>query len=123
MNNKGQSLVSFVLILPLLVFFIAFFIDSSKSIMEKERIDGIVYSNLEMILNKDIKDVNKIIDVLKENENDLEINVLINEDDIMLNASVKKRNLFDNIFKMKWYNLEFNYCGSYQNKKIKKNCG
>ena len=123
MNNKGQSLVSFVLILPLLVFFIAFFIDSSKSIMEKERIDGIVYSNLEMILNKDIKDVNKIIDVLKENENDLEINVLINEDDIMLNASVKKRNLFDNIFKMKWYNLEFNYCGSYQDKKIKKNCG
>ena len=123
MNNKGQSLVSFVLILPLLVFFIAFFIDSSKSIMEKERIDGIVYSNLEMILNKDIKDVNKIIDVLKENENDLEINVLINEDDIMLDASVKKKNLFGNIFKMKWYNLEFNYCGSYQNKKIKKNCG
>ena len=60
MNNKGQSLITFVLILPLIVMFIAFFIDSSLSIIEKNKLDGIVYDNMKVALNKEIRDIDKI---------------------------------------------------------------
>ena len=42
MNNRGQSLIMFVLILPLLSMFIAFFIDSSLCMMEKSKIDFLI---------------------------------------------------------------------------------
>ena len=56
MNNKGQSLIMFVLVLPLIVMVIAFVIDSSLIIFEKNRLDGIITSNMEEALKNDWKD-------------------------------------------------------------------
>ena len=68
MNKHGQSLIMFVLILPLISLFIAFFIDSTLSIMEKNRIDGIISSNMKEALDKDIRDSEKIKKAIKKNE-------------------------------------------------------
>ena len=40
MNNRGQSLIMFVLLLPVIALLMAFVIDSSFSLMEKNRLDG-----------------------------------------------------------------------------------
>ena len=121
MNNKGQSLVTFVLILPIIVFFLAFFIDSIYGIMEKNRLEGIISDNLEIVLKEDIKDEEEIINVLKENDKDMIIKLDIIDDDIKLNVKSNKKNIFGKIFNHQEYNLEFNYCGNYQDKKIN-NC-
>lgn len=122
MNNRGQSLITFVLILPLLVLFIAFFIDSSLSIMEKSKLEGIVYDNLKLSLEKDIRDIDKIMDAIKKN-GDIDITVILEENVLKIDAKSKKRNIFGKIFKFPYYNLEVNYCGSYIDKKINKKCG
>lgn len=122
MNKRGQTLITFVLILPLIVFFIAFFIDSMMGIMEKKRIGGIIVSNIEVILNKEVRDVNKIIKAIKENDETLDVLVNIDNNDINIIVHGIKKNLFGNIFKIKYLNLDFNYCANYIEKRINKDC-
>lgn len=122
MNNRGQSLITFVLILPILVLFIAFSIDSALSIMEKSKLNGVIYDNLKVSLEKDIRDSDKISNMIKKNI-DTNVLVIINEDNIKINAKSKIKNIFGNLFKLPYYSLEVSYCGSYIDKKINKNCG
>ena len=121
MNNKGQSLITFVLILPLIVMFIAFFIDSSLSIIEKNKLDGIVYDNMKVALNKEIRDIDKITSSIKKNI-DANIMVIIDNDELIVHASSKKKSIFGKLLKFPYYNLKLNYCGNYIDKKIDKNC-
>lgn len=121
MNNKGQSLIVFILILPIITLFLAFFIDSSLSLMEKNKIDGIITNNIKEALNKDIRDSEKIKRVIKKNV-DMDIVVDISEDNLKIEATTTRKSIFAKILDFSWYKLEFNYCGSYLNKKIDKKC-
>ena len=122
MNKHGQSLITFVLILPLITLFIAFFIDSSLCIMEKNKLDGIITSNMKNTLENDIKDEEKIKNAILKNA-DLEISVSILEEELKINVKSHKKTVFGNMLKFPWYDLKFNYCGSYLDKKINKKCG
>lgn len=123
MNKKGQALITFVLILPILVLFIAYFIDSSKMMMDKAKIDGIITNNMENALNKDIRDIEKIINVIKDNDKDLVVDANITSDVLRVHVIASNKSIFKNLFKSDTKNLEFNYCGNYIDKKINKNCG
>lgn len=122
MNKRGQSLIIFVLILPLISLFIAFFIDSSLSIMEKNKIDGIITSNMEEALKKDIKDETKILNAIKKNDT-MDVLVSIDEDDLKVIVKSNKKSIFGELLKFKYYELDFNYCANYNEKKINKKCG
>ena len=122
MNKRGQSLITFVLILPLIVFFIAFFIDSMKMTLERKRIDGIITSNMEIVLDKEIKNEEKIVNVIKENDETLEVLVNVESDSLRIKVHGQKKNIFGNIFKIKYLNLDFDYCANYIDKRINKDC-
>ena len=122
MNNKGQSLVVFVLILPILLFLIAFFIDSGIGLMEKARVEGIVESNMKIILKEKITDQNKIVKVLKENDDNLDVKINITDNKIVLQVESKKKRLFGNLLKIGILDLKVSSCGDYDTLKIEKNC-
>ena len=122
MNNRGQSLIMFLLILPLISLFIAFFIDSSLSIMEKNKLDGIITSNMNEALKKDIRDPDKIKNAIKSNE-DMDVSVVIEEDNMHVYAHSNKKSVFGKLLNFKYYQLDFHYCGNYIDKKINKKCG
>ena len=121
MNKKGQSLVIFVLILPVIALLIAFFIDSSLSIMEKNKLEGIILSNMKEALNKEIYDKEKIENAIKKND-DINVTVNIIEDKLEINANSNKKSVFGKILNFDYYKLEFNYCANYTDKKINKKC-
>lgn len=122
MNNRGQSLVTFVLVLPLIALLIAFFVDSSLSIMEKNKIDGIITSNMENALENDIRDETKITDAIKNNDK-FDVMVSIVDDELRIIAKANKQSVFGKLLKFSYYDLNFNYCGNYIDKKINKKCG
>ena len=122
MNNKGQSLIMFVLILPLIALFIAFFIDSSLSLMEKNKLDGIITSNMEEALNNDIRDEESISNAIKKNEK-MDVIVSVVDDELRVIAKSNKQSIFGKLLNFKYYQLDFNYCASYIDKKINKKCG
>ena len=122
MNKRGQSLVTFVLVLPLLALFIAFFIDSTLSIMEKNKIDGIITSNMEESLKNDIRDADKIRDTIKSNES-MDVSVVIEEDNLHVYAHSTKKSVFGKLLKFEYYQLDYSYCGDYNTLEINKKCG
>ena len=119
MNNKGQSLIVFVLFLPIIIFFLALFIDASLMMLEKNRISSIIKDNMQIALNKDIKDYDKIKKAILSNDEKLTVNVLVT-DELRINVTDKKKNLFGNILKFEWYNENYCFSGNYENKEIKK---
>lgn len=122
MNNKGQSLITFVLFLPIVVMVMAFVIDSSLSIMEKNKLDGIITSNIEEALKSDIRDENKIRNAIKKNDQ-MDISVSIIDDTLQVIVKSNKKSVFGKLLKFNYYNLDFNYCADYTSKKINKKCG
>jgi hypothetical protein len=122
MNNRGQSLIMFVLILPLIALFIAFFIDSSLSLMEKSKLDGIITSNMEEALKNDIRDEDKIRNAIKKNDK-MDIIVSVVEDELRVIVKLNKKSIFAKILNFEYYSLNFNDCASYTTKEINKKCG
>ena len=122
MNNRGQSLIMFVLLLPVIALLLAFVIDSSLSLMEKNKLDGIITSNMEEALKMDIKDEDAIQKAIKKND-DMDVLVSITGDELRVIASSSKKSIFGKLINFDYYKLDFNYCANYQDKKINKKCG
>ena len=118
MNKHGQSLIIFVLMLPIIVFFIAYFISLSLISLENNRLKEIVKDNIEIVVNKDIRDIEKIEDVIENNN--LNATVTINNDDIKITARSNKKIVFNNIFKIKENDIEISFCANYQTKRIER---
>lgn len=81
LNNKGQSLVMFICLLPILLLIVLAIVDVSRMVIEKNKLNNInniaiwYYSN-----HKEDDDVTeRIISLVKRNDEDI-INVRINKD-------------------------------------------
>lgn len=122
MNKRGQSLITFILILPVIILFVAFIIDSGLSIIEKENVDGILTDNMNMAVKQKNKDVEEIKEVIIKNKDNLDLDIKIENNYLKIKAVDKKKNLFGKIIDLSWYNLEFNYCISYGDRKLNKEC-
>ena len=112
----------FILVLPIIVLFIAFVIDSSLSLMEKNKLDGIITSNMEESLKNDIREENKIRNAIKENDK-MDVIVSIVEDNLKVIVHSNKKSVFGKLLKFSYYDLNYNYCANYRDKKINKKCG
>ncbi len=119
MNKKGQSLVTFILFLPIIVFFLAFFIDSSLMYYTKNKLEGVITDNMKSSLKKEIYDTHKIKEVIEANDQDLKVDVLLNGDNLIVIGKGTKKNLFGKVITLDVYKLEFQYCGNYQSKIVK----
>ncbi len=98
LNNKGQSLVIFVIVLPILLLFISYVFDVITINYERNRLNNIAVQ---------IKDnVNTLTDdeiVILVNKNDKEIDVDIKENEIKLSKKIK--GVFNKITKQEYYNI------------------
>ncbi len=75
-SNKGQALIEFILILPILLLLILGIIDFGTIIYEKTRLENIMSDAIDLVTNKKLSDKD-IEDVLEKNYNislDLTIN-------------------------------------------------
>ncbi len=122
MNNKGQSLVLFVLILPLIVGFIAYFIDTAYVNYQKSHVLNIVESNLMIILDKEIRDKSEIEDVFKKNDIVCK-SISIDEEMITISVDISFKSIFGKILNNSYYRVKTQYVGNYVDKKITKEWG
>lgn len=94
LNNKGQSLVMFVMILPILLMIIMMVIDIGKMVQRREELDSINYilvdygldnieiNNLEDKLREILDKNDKSIDIVKINidKESLEVEVILRDE-------------------------------------------
>lgn len=81
LNNKGQSLVMFICLLPILLLIVLAIVDVSRMVIEKNKLNNINYIAIWYYSNhKEDDDVTeRIISLVKRNDENI-INVRINKD-------------------------------------------
>lgn len=117
-NNHGQSLVLFVLIIPIFILIIMAIIDIGKVALLKSELDDINYITLEYGLDNLDKDnlENKLEDMIRKNNENLDtVKIEINEQKI--NITIENRVDLIIIKNSNIFNIESSYVGYLDNDK------
>ena len=115
LNNKGQSLVLFVIVLPILILLLILVIDIGKIIVFKQELNNISELVLDYGLdNFDSENIeNELVNLIKLNKNDVDnINVYIEDDKIYVKLSEKCDGIFSLFIDLSIFNVNSFYMGS-----------
>ncbi len=123
LNNRGQTLVLFVMLLPIMLLVMVLVFDIGKSIVEKQKLDNISF----MIVSYGIehsKDDN-IEGTLKElvtlNYKDAtDVEILVKDDYVSVSLSGKVKGVFGNLVGKSFFEVRTYYIGNINDKKIKR---
>ena len=87
-NKKGQALVEFVLILPVMLMIIFCMIDFGRVISLKSDLDGVCFDAITFYQNG--KDKDEIVNILSKNEiKDIKLDIEVKDDYIVISATKK----------------------------------
>lgn len=121
MNKKGQTLVAFIVLLPLLLIFMAIIIDVSYCYKEKTKLENVT----ENILKNNFKDkdneliISKIKDLYKKNDIDNKnVKVVVNDNLLLIDNSYKINSIFGAVIGIKKYDIKVNMSAHYDGKLV-----
>lgn len=122
LNNKGQTLIMFILLIPFILVIMALVIDTSFVYKEKIKFQSVTKTIMKTTYeNKDATDFNdKIINLYKKNgiyTNNIVIKV--NSDSVVIKNQAKVKSVFGNIIGIKNYEVKFLYKIYKENESIK----
>lgn len=114
LNNKGQSLVLFVIMIPVLLLFMALVIDLGRAYNLKNNLD----SSLELVIeygldnyNDDEFDKNELNKILKFNNPSSDNNLVIDDGKIRVSSSSYVEGIFARVLDIKVFKVESEYVG------------
>ena len=115
LNNKGQSLILFVLMLPVLLFVMILVIDMGNLMVEKQKLNNINYImidyGLSNITKEDLEEY--IYNYLKLNDEKIDkIKVSKTDNDITINLGKKESSMLGHILNLKEVEIISSYRGS-----------
>lgn len=116
LNNKGQSLVLFVVILPIILFMLVLVYDVGNAIYEKNRLSNVNYMVVNYALdNNDITE-SDIVSLINRNVNGLSsIKVIINDDKVNVSLSKNIKGVFGRMFNFDLITAYSEYIGYMDN--------
>lgn len=117
LNNKGQVLVMFVLLIPIFLLVLVLVVDISNLYIKKDELNNINYLVIDSILDKKIDDL-EIKNLILKNDKDIIINKInINNNVVEINLEKEYNGIFSHLVNMDIYNIESNYKGYKENNK------
>ena len=120
MNNKGQSLISFVLIVPIILLILFMVYDIGNMVLLKEQLNNINYLVIDYGLDKiDSVDLsNELTEMINKNKEDIDkIEININDGKIKIFLEDKIENRLSLINKFDVLDIKSNYIGYIQDGK------
>lgn len=128
LNNKGQSLVLFVIIIPVLLFILVLVIDIGRAINLKQELNNISKIVLDYGIDK-IDEENlevELTELVKLNNNEIDkIDIKLDDDKIYLNISCNMDLIFISLGDLSLFEITSSYVGYIYNgnKRIEKVSG
>lgn len=121
LNNKGQVLVLFVVMFPIIFFLVAYFIENMLITSEKNKINNIGELAIKYAYeNKDDIEINsKLNNLVMQNDKDIEIKKFtVNTDNIVISLYKNIGSIFGKIIGIKKYDVTSNYEASFTDDKV-----
>lgn len=105
MNNKGQSLVIFIIIIPVIFIVFSFLYDYAYIINSQNKYENVTRTILNSTLEED-----KIVDLYRQNGYKVDVFKYKKENDkVYIQNSYKIKSVFGNIVNLKNYTVSINY--------------
>ena len=119
LNNKGQVLVMFVLLIPIFLLVLVLIVDVSNLFIKKNELNNINYLVIDSILDDDVDDLGVRSLILKNDKDIIINNISINDNIVEISLEKEYNGIFSHLIDKKIYNIESNYKGyKKDNKKI-----
>ena len=122
LNNKGQSLVLFVVIMPIILLMLVY--DIGNAMYEKNKLSNVSYMVIDYALdNMDKVDENDLIDLIDKNTNNLSsVSVLIDNGKVNVTLTKTIKGTFGKVFNFDLIEAKSEYTGYMDNgnKRIEK---
>lgn len=119
MNNKGQTLVVFIIFIPVIILLMAFIVDTSLMYIAKSKLNDLSKTIIKEIY--DIEDKNsKVEELLKVNEiNYNNYDVEINDNKVILSIEEEIDSVFGSMIGNESYTIKSEVTGYKDNDKFK----
>lgn len=105
MNNKGQSLVIFIVIIPVIFIVFSFLFDYAYLVYSQNKYENISKDIIRSTLEED-----KIRDLYQKNGYEVNnFKYKIDNDKIYIQNSYEIKSIFGKIINLKYYNVSINY--------------
>ena len=114
LNNKGQSLILFIVILPILLLILVLVIDVGRIIVLKQELDNINKIVLDYGLdNLDMDDLNnKMVELVKLNNNEIDdININLEEDKLYIELNMDTGGMLSGLVDISIFDIKSSYVG------------
>ena len=119
MNKKGQVLVAFALLIPIVIMFLGLIVDVGINLTERKRIDDTLNNIISYSLkNKEIITQDLIEENIKENLEYDSLNILLDEEKIEISLSKKTKSVFGNLLKIGINKIEIGLTGNFETGEI-----
>lgn len=117
MNNKGQTLIIFVILIPILILVAALVVDTGLMTFEKERYRGIIENGIEEYFDTgNVEETEKIFslnDIPKE-----EYTIIVQEKQIEVSLNTSIEAIFGKIINIEEYEIKMNYVGTKEGERV-----
>ena len=119
MNNKGQTLVVFILLIPLLLILGAFIVDNSmivyKNLQLKNTTKDIIRTNYEkhLLTDDEIKNI-----YLKNNISSDDIKIIRENNSLKINITYYEQSIFGKLVNIKSYEISSSVTGLLESNKV-----
>ena len=119
-NKKGQVLVLFVFLLPILIMICAFVVDIGIITNSKNNLENVIRLAIkEEIENIDNKSSDRIKDLLKQNKIDItNLKITISDNKINIKNEIKVASIFGKIIGIDNYKVKVNLNGYIKDNKV-----
>lgn len=121
LNNKGQTLVMFVVLIPIFLFIVTLVYDIGNALYEKEKLSNINYMTiLYGLQNIDSVDENDLIDIIMSNTDNLsKISVMIEDNFISVKLDKNIKGILGGVFGFNILEVRSQYEGKIIDEEIK----
>lgn len=123
-NNKGQVLIMFVMLLPVLLLFLGMIIDMGYNYFEKRKMDNIIKDTIsygfEHIAEEPEILRSKLNNLITKNISNITSNNIVIEDNYIKISLIKtNEGLFSKVLNKKLYEINSSYYGYVENEELK----
>lgn len=118
LNNKGQILVLFVVLIPIMLLIMVLVIDCGNVMIEKRKLDNVSKMILDYgVLHIDDEDVeNEIVELFELNIDDVVVDVNISNGEISISSTKYVDGVFSKIINVNGFKIDSYYESSIINK-------
>lgn len=118
MNHKGQVLVLFLLLLPILLLIMGLVIDVGNLFVEQKKSENVVKSAIRYGLSSEENQEEKARQYLEENLSNSSFRVFYSNQTLTIQGNVKIESLFSKLFQRESVSFELKYQGVKEKEKV-----